>query len=152
MQKNGHFRHRESENFIPLKSYMDFSVIYYIKRSVVALFSVKPMFSVNLMSVKVMYHCIWKKPGKIHRSIKTWGFSKRRFIFSFFPIKMLDLPMFESRLAKYLFLTVFLPKSAHYCTQVQTFKTLVLSVWGKKLNDSGTQQSWTKFERNLREV
>ena len=46
------------EIFIPLKSYVDFSVIYYIKTSVVALFSVKPMFSVNLMSVKVMYHCI----------------------------------------------------------------------------------------------
>ena len=45
------------EIFIPLKSYVDFSVIYYIKTSVVALFSVKPMFSVKLMSVKVMYHC-----------------------------------------------------------------------------------------------
>ena len=43
---------------IPLKSYFDFSVIYYIKSSVVALFSVKPMFSVNSMSVKVMQHCI----------------------------------------------------------------------------------------------
>ena len=37
---------------------MDFSVIYYIKSSVVALFSVKPMYSVNPMSVKVMHHCI----------------------------------------------------------------------------------------------
>ena len=46
------------EIFLPLKSYVDFSVIYYIKTSVVALFSVKPMFSVNLMSVKVMHHCI----------------------------------------------------------------------------------------------
>ena len=43
---------------IPLKSYVDFSVIYYIKSSVVALFSVKPMHSVNHMSVKVMHHCI----------------------------------------------------------------------------------------------
>ena len=47
----------KNEIFIPLKSYVDFSVIYYIKTSVVALFSVKPMFSVNLMSVEVMYHC-----------------------------------------------------------------------------------------------
>ena len=37
---------------IPLKSYFDFSVIYYIKSSVVALFSVKPMNSVKHMSVK----------------------------------------------------------------------------------------------------
>ena len=37
---------------------MDFSVIYYIKWSVVAFFSVNPMNSVNPMSVKVMYHCI----------------------------------------------------------------------------------------------
>ena len=42
---------------IPLKPYMDFSVIYYIKWSVVAFFSVKPMNSVNLMSVKVVLHC-----------------------------------------------------------------------------------------------
>ena len=42
---------------IPLKPYMDFSVIYYIKWSVVALFSVKLMLSVNPMSVKVMHHC-----------------------------------------------------------------------------------------------
>ena len=47
------------EIFFPLNSYMDFSVIYYIKTSVVAIFSVKPMFSVNPMSVKVMHHCIW---------------------------------------------------------------------------------------------
>ena len=46
------------EIFFPLNSYMDFSVIYYIKRSVVALFSVKPMHSVIPMSVKVMHHCI----------------------------------------------------------------------------------------------
>ena len=39
------------ELFIPLKPYVDFSVIYYIKTSVVALFSVKPMFSVKLMPV-----------------------------------------------------------------------------------------------------
>ena len=31
--------------------------IYYMKSSVVALFSVNPMYSVNLMSVKVMLHC-----------------------------------------------------------------------------------------------
>ena len=43
---------------IPLKPYMDFSVIYYIKWSVVAIFSVNPMHSVNPMSVKVMHHCI----------------------------------------------------------------------------------------------
>ena len=44
---------------IPLKPYVDFSVIYYIKWSVVAIFSVNPMYSVNPMSVKVMYHCIF---------------------------------------------------------------------------------------------
>jgi hypothetical protein len=43
---------------IPLKSYVDFSVIHYIKSSVVALFSVKPMISVKVMSVKVMHDCI----------------------------------------------------------------------------------------------
>ena len=43
---------------IPLNSFMDFSVIYYIKSSVVALFSVNPMHSVNPMSVKVMQDCI----------------------------------------------------------------------------------------------
>ena len=48
------------EIFIPLKPYVDFSVIYFIKTSVVALFPVKPMFSVNLMSVKVMHHCIFE--------------------------------------------------------------------------------------------
>ena len=37
---------------------MDFSVIYYIKSSVVAFFSVNPMYSVNPMSVRVMHHCI----------------------------------------------------------------------------------------------
>ena len=37
---------------------MDFSVIYYVKWSVVAIFSVNPMHSVNPMSVKVMHHCI----------------------------------------------------------------------------------------------
>ena len=42
---------------IPLDSFMDFSVINYIKSSVVALFSVNPMDSVNPMSVKVMHHC-----------------------------------------------------------------------------------------------
>ena len=36
---------------------MDFSVIYYIKWSVVAIFSVNPMHSVSPMSVKVMHHC-----------------------------------------------------------------------------------------------
>ena len=34
------------------------SLVYYIKWSVVAFFSVNPMNSVNPMSVKVMYHCI----------------------------------------------------------------------------------------------
>ena len=48
---------RKIEIFIPLNSYMDFSVIYYIKSSVVALFSVNPMHSVNPMSVKVMHYC-----------------------------------------------------------------------------------------------
>ena len=43
---------------IPLKPYTDFSVIYYIKWSVVAIFSVNPMHSVNPMSVKGMHHCI----------------------------------------------------------------------------------------------
>ena len=51
----------------PLKSYVDFSVIYYIKASVVALFSVKPMFSVNLMSVKVMHHCIYQVNANVIR-------------------------------------------------------------------------------------
>ena len=45
---------------IPLKPYTDFSVIYYIKWSVVAIFSVNPMHSVKPMSVKVMHHCIVK--------------------------------------------------------------------------------------------
>ena len=39
------------------KSESDSSVIYYIKSSVVALFSVKPMFSVKLVSVKAMQYC-----------------------------------------------------------------------------------------------
>ena len=43
---------------ILLKPYMDFSVICYIKWSVVAFFSVNPMHSANPMSVKVMHHCI----------------------------------------------------------------------------------------------
>ena len=43
---------------IPLKSYVDFSVVYYIKTSVVALFSV------NLVSVKVMHHCNLQPWGK----------------------------------------------------------------------------------------
>ena len=42
---------------IPLNSFMDFSVIYYIKSSVVAFFSVNLMYSVNLMSVKIMQDC-----------------------------------------------------------------------------------------------
>ena len=45
---------------IPLKPYMDFSVIYYIKWSVVAIFSVNPMHSANPMSVKVMHHCTYQ--------------------------------------------------------------------------------------------
>ena len=46
------------EILFPLNSYKDFSVIQYIKCCVVALFSVNPMNSVNLMSVKVMHDCI----------------------------------------------------------------------------------------------
>ena len=48
----------ETPEKIPLKPYTDFSVIYYIKWSVVAFFSVNPMHSVNPMSVKAMHHCI----------------------------------------------------------------------------------------------
>ena len=55
--KNGLFYTKTPEK-IPLKPYKDFSVIYYIKWSVVAIFSVNPMHSVNPMSVKVMHHCI----------------------------------------------------------------------------------------------
>ena len=57
---------RKIEIFIPLNSYMDFPVIYYIKSSVVAYFSVNLMHSVNLMSVKVMQDCIAKRL-KLHR-------------------------------------------------------------------------------------
>ena len=42
---------------IPLKSYMDFTVFYYLHRKLRrSIFFVNPMNSVNLMSVKVM-HC-----------------------------------------------------------------------------------------------
>ena len=54
--KNGLFHNKTPEK-IPLKPYTDFSVIYYIKWSVVAIISVKPMHFVNPMSVKVMHHC-----------------------------------------------------------------------------------------------
>ena len=65
---------------IPLKSYMDFSVIYYIESSVVALFSVNPMNSVNLMSVKVIHDCIGTSTNCItlFSGTKKWELNRPR--------------------------------------------------------------------------
>ena len=54
-------------SFKVMHSFKVMPVIYQIKSFVVALFSVKPMNSVNLMSVKVMHDCIHIS------SVCVWG-------------------------------------------------------------------------------
>ena len=62
---------------------MNFSVIYYIKWSVVAFFSVNLIHSVNSMSVKVVHHCTLTCCGGggpiLWHSLSS-GFSKRLFL------------------------------------------------------------------------